>query len=216
MRSTIDLETLAAYVDGELDESQFRDVERRLAEDEAARQTVDDMRQRSAMLRAAFNEPLRAPIPERLLALFERTRNEAPRIHKSRQSAGWSWIAIAASVAAVLVSAPASYYLAGHQVDRKLAEQVALARADYDLSHIARAKALEASISGETLTWTNPDSGNGGSVMPVRTFKTSKGQWCREYLQQAEGSAERETRRAIACRSTEGLWIDRLEILGEI
>ena len=90
MRSTIDLDTLAAYVDGELGESQCRSVERGLAEDEAARRTVDDMRRTSGLLRGAFNEPLRASIPERLLAPFEIVRNEAPRIRRGRRSAGWS------------------------------------------------------------------------------------------------------------------------------
>ncbi len=36
-------------------------------------------------------------------------------------------------------------------------------------------------MSGQTVSWENPDSGRRGNITPVRTFKNRSGQWCREY-----------------------------------
>ena len=36
---------------------------------------------------------------------------------------------------------------------------------------------------GETITWNNPNSGNSGSVTPVRDGTTSSGAYCREFQQ---------------------------------
>ena len=122
---------------------------------------------------------------------------------------------MAAVLIGLAVTGPASYFLAEYHVERKLAEQATLIRADYALSQAARDRALETQISGETISWTNPDSGSSGQVTPLRTFKTSEGQWCREYLQQAALVTEDALRKAVACRETDGRWRDRLEILDE-
>ncbi len=77
--------------------------------------------------------------------------------------------------------------------------------------------ALETHVSGAPAEWHNPDSGSRGRVEPVRTFKISTGQWCREYVHTLEfhGRWElRESRRAIACRGADGVWKTRLQ-LGE-
>jgi len=64
-------EILIAYVDGELPPDQVRDVEAQVAADAALAATVDALRAGSSVLRAAFNEPMRAPVPDRLTKLFD-------------------------------------------------------------------------------------------------------------------------------------------------
>ena len=77
--------------------------------------------------------------------------------------------------------------------------------------------ALEKHVSGQPARWHNPDSGSKGSIEPLRTFKISTGQWCREYAHAIDlrGWQERQaTLRAIACREAGGRWKTRLQ-LGE-
>lgn len=53
---------------------------------------------------------------------------------------------------------------------------------DKKMAADSAARALESSPSGQTVAWQNPDSGNSGTVTPVRTYQ-SGGTYCREYQQ---------------------------------
>src|SRR4051812_1019476 len=59
---------LVAYVDGELDERQRGEVETWLAADAALRDRVARLGESASLIRAAFDETLREPLPERLIA----------------------------------------------------------------------------------------------------------------------------------------------------
>jgi anti-sigma factor RsiW len=61
-------ELLVAYLDGELDELQRAQVEGSLHRDPALRDRVAELAESAALLRAAFDETLREPVPERLIA----------------------------------------------------------------------------------------------------------------------------------------------------
>ncbi len=70
-----------------------------------------------------------------------------------------------------------------------------------------RQTALETSVSGHTVRWKNPESGSSGSLTPLRTWKTTKGTYCRAYREKIMlGSGERINRRGIACRSPDMIW----------
>ncbi len=218
-------ETLSALVDGELGPREQARVEQALTRDAAARQTVNQLRRGADLLRAAYGEPLSKPVPRQLQRLLDPATADdrsplepaatAPVTPTRESRRHWFPVALAAAVAALALTALASYFLAEYHVDRRLAAQAALIRADYELSRSARSQALERHISGETVSWANPDSGSRGDVTPLRTFKTSKDQWCREYIQQAELISDTAFRRAVACREPDGSWRDHLEILNE-
>ena len=59
---------------------------------------------------------------------------------------------------------------------------------------------------GETVSWRNPDSGNFGTVTPVRDAATEDGRACREYRTtiNVDGKAEQGT--GVACRNADGTW----------
>jgi anti-sigma factor RsiW len=84
---------LSAYVDGELDASAIAEVEQILANDPTACRTVAAHRETSALLRAAFAEPLFSAGTERLIRPAV-TRRPSPRL------VAW---AVAASVLACVV-----------------------------------------------------------------------------------------------------------------
>src|SRR5579883_2853506 len=61
-------ERLIAYLDGELDGAERREVEAWLAGDPAMRERMAELAATAALVRLAFDDVMREPIPERLLA----------------------------------------------------------------------------------------------------------------------------------------------------
>ncbi|MEM7172985.1 MAG: RT0821/Lpp0805 family surface protein [Pseudomonadota bacterium] len=66
-------------------------------------------------------------------------------------------------------------------------------------------KARSAPI-GETISWNNPNSGNYGSVTPVREGTSSKGRYCREFQQTITVGGEIQSGYGTACRQPDGSW----------
>ncbi len=67
--------------------------------------------------------------------------------------------------------------------------------------------ALETAASGQSMTWRNPDSGNSGIVVPIRTFRLDlHGVYCREYKEILNISGRSEVYLDTACRFEGGVW----------
>lgn len=66
--------------------------------------------------------------------------------------------------------------------------------------------ALEYNKSGETSSWTNPDSGHQGTITPTQTTYTDSGQPCREYQQTVTIGGKTEQAYGTACRQADGSW----------
>lgn len=77
-----------------------------------------------------------------------------------------------------------------------------------DQMHMARTtqSTLEEAPSGQTQRWSNPDSGNRGTVTPQRTYETSAGQYCREFQQTVTVGGRTEEAYGTACRQPDGTW----------
>ncbi len=67
-------------------------------------------------------------------------------------------------------------------------------------------QSLEASPSGRATSWRNPDSGNSGTVTPQPAYKTSSGQYCREFQQTVTIGGRTEEAYGTACRQPDGTW----------
>lgn len=59
---------------------------------------------------------------------------------------------------------------------------------------------------GSTITWNNPDSGNRGTVTPVRDGTMENGQYCREYRQTITVAGKTQDGYGIACQQPDGSW----------
>ncbi|WP_120496988.1 RT0821/Lpp0805 family surface protein [Kiloniella sp. EL199] len=59
---------------------------------------------------------------------------------------------------------------------------------------------------GQTIAWNNPDSGNSGTVTPVRDGTSSEGKYCREYQQTVVVGGKTEEAYGTACRQEDGSW----------
>lgn len=81
-----------------------------------------------------------------------------------------------------------------------------LDRADQAYLYQASERAQVAPV-GETITWSNPQSGNYGSVTPTREgYQPSTGAYCREYQQEIVVGGRIERGYGRACRQPDGSW----------
>ncbi len=215
----IDEQTLVRYVDGELDQATVGAVEAALAVDPELARTVRDLRQGAAMMRAAYADPMRTEVPARLIQTVE--SECAAQRHPAGPSA-WRTrpllAALAASFAILVVGLGGAMIYTERQVEQRLARLEAAREGDRALIQSTIATVLENHLSGVPAAWHNPQTGSRGKVEPIRTFRNANGQWCREYILNAElvlDARDREVRRAVACREGEGQWRTRLEMASE-
>ena len=78
--------------------------------------------------------------------------------------------------------------------------------ADQQMAENAQREAMDKPIK-ETVTWNNPDSGNSGTITPVRDGTNEKtGESCREFetTVTVDGQLERAT--GTACKQADGSW----------
>lgn len=59
---------------------------------------------------------------------------------------------------------------------------------------------------GEPIQWSNPETGNRGTIEPTRTYQDQSGQTCREYQHTVYVGGKAEQARGNACRQSDGTW----------
>jgi len=102
-------------------------------------------------------------------------------------------------LAATAVGALVGFFI-GSEVGKSLD------KADQLYAERTASQALETNPTGETSSWSNPDSGNSGSITPTRTAHLDSGQPCREYQQTVTISGETQKAYGTACREADGSW----------
>jgi surface antigen len=81
-----------------------------------------------------------------------------------------------------------------------------LDRADQSYAQQAHQRAQNAPI-GETITWSNPSSGNRGMVVATREgTNQSTGEYCREFQHEVQVGGKGERAYGTACRQPDGSW----------
>ena len=81
-----------------------------------------------------------------------------------------------------------------------------LDKADRIYANQTANRALERNPSGQSSTWSNPDSGHSGTVTPTRTVHASDGSPCRDYETTVTIDGRTETAVGRACRQSDGTW----------
>jgi hypothetical protein len=66
--------------------------------------------------------------------------------------------------------------------------------------------ALENNRTNQASTWVNPDTGDSGTVVPVRTYENGQGRPCREFQRTIIIGGREEQGYGTACRQTDGTW----------
>lgn len=200
---------LMAYIDGEADPRLAAEIESAARDDETLRATIASWRGIDAQMKAALAPAVLGPMPPlRVAPLLSRQT-------RPRSIAGVSWLtAMAAAIGLLMLGTGLGIGIAEYADYR--AEKMLQARAasEHAQAQVAFAQALEKSPSGQTVAWSNPDSGAHGGITPVRTFKNTENQFCREFRQWQAGGAARENRVGIACRE-DGVWRVRAVVVDE-
>jgi surface antigen len=101
---------------------------------------------------------------------------------------------IAAAAVGTLLGA-----LVGSEVGRSLD------KADLAYANQANQRAQVAPMN-QTIQWSNPESGNYGTVTPVREGQTQTGNYCREFQQTVTIGGKTESAYGTACRQPDGTW----------
>lgn len=117
---------------------------------------------------------------------------------------GGAWIGSNIGKGKGNIVAIAAGTLLGAQLGRSIG--ASMDRADMQYYHQTSQQALENSRTGSTSTWSNPDSGNYGSITPTRTYQAGNGLHCREYTQNIYVGGQSEQAVGTACRQPDGTW----------
>ena len=208
---------LQAYHDGEAGPAERAAAEAWLAEDPAARTLLAALAAGDALLRAAVDGPMQEPVPPALLARVEATlagrlaRLPAPAAGRTPRR--WLPLALAASIALAL-GLPAAWFWSAAVTEERLAERAEARATALALLETELQRTLETQVSGTPLPWLDPSAGS-GEVLAVRTYKSTAGQWCREYRITAELLGQPHSERGIACRDAAGRWQRKVLLLDE-
>ena len=81
-----------------------------------------------------------------------------------------------------------------------------LDRADMAYYNNTSQRALETAQPGQSLPWSNPQTGNSGTVTPQNYYQTAGGQYCREYTQTINVGGKKQEGFGKACRQPDGTW----------
>lgn len=101
---------------------------------------------------------------------------------------------------AVIAAAGIGGGLLGGYAGKKLDDR------DKRMAAQAAQQAFEGARTGSSVEWTNPDSGNSGSVTPTRTYQLANGRYCRHYRQDIKIGNETHETTGTACRQADGSW----------
>jgi surface antigen len=80
-----------------------------------------------------------------------------------------------------------------------------LDRADRLAMENAQSSVMTAPV-GQTITWSNPDSGNSGTVRTTREGTSNDGRYCREYQHTVQVGGKTQDAYGTACRQPDGSW----------
>lgn len=114
--------------------------------------------------------------------------------------AGAGIAALAGGSPAAIVGAALGGALLGGFVGHKLDDR------DKQMAAQAAQQAFENNQSGQPSVWNNPESGNSGSITPVKTYQLATGQYCRQYQQTIVIGGEPQKSYGTACRQADGTW----------
>lgn len=81
-----------------------------------------------------------------------------------------------------------------------------LDKADQAYARQTAHDALESSPAGKQTAWNNPDSGNSGTITPIKTYQQDNGTYCREFHQTVMIGGKEEQAYGTACRQPDGSW----------
>jgi hypothetical protein len=209
---TLDDDTLIAYLDGQLPESDYAPLEQALKNDVALRTRLQALAESSELARRAFDPVLLEPVPPALIAAIwrapdPRARATARRAGSAQPTGLLAWLGLTSgprawpALASVVVLGQGM--VIGWQLLTPAGDVRWALREGAPVSDEALALALEVSPSGRVLRTA------GGAVEIVASFEQVGGGHCREFNRNSPDGSLDEL--GIACRNAQGDW--QIELL---
>jgi anti-sigma-K factor RskA len=191
-----DDETLGAYVDGELPAAKAEALKADIRVNAELRQRIAELQHINLALRASYTElapPLMAPW--RLTAHAEQPLTQGNSVRS--RVASWRYPALAAGIA-LLVGIGLGQFIHISGTSPSAMTDVAVHRLLQD--------ALDHTLSGQSVSWTDQATHQTTTVEPLRTYYVDR-TFCREY-RQISGAPRQDDKAmyGVACRTTEGTW----------
>jgi surface antigen len=91
--------------------------------------------------------------------------------------------------------------LVGSQVGKHLD------REDARRAESTNQQAMERNSTGQSSTWSNPNTGNSGSVTPTsNAYVAQSGETCRDFQQTVSAGGTTDSARGRACKQADGSW----------
>lgn len=91
---------------------------------------------------------------------------------------------------------------AGALIGGQLARDRAVSRYELEAAYLA----LESTPSGQYRSWQDPDGYSHGRYTPTRTWRNTRGYYCREFQQTVFIGGHQEQAYGTACRQPDGSW----------
>lgn len=176
-------EDVAAFVDGALDGEEAERMAHIIDNNPEARALAARIRAQNALLRDAFDAPMREPVPPAMRAIVEQEGRVASLAARRRPAPAWAPVALAASLA-LAVGLGAGFALAP--------QGRGVGAPGVGGAGPALAAALETAPSGVAQ----------GGVRPLASFPVAGGGVCREFETAASGAAPAAF--GLACREPGG------------
>jgi hypothetical protein len=200
---------LVAYVDKQLEPAQMAAVEEIIREDPEARAIAAVLRRSAAAVKSAYDQPLREPVPARLLAAVGLEEaaiegNAVPLRARKRRLEHATIVALAASLAALVIGFGAGYWQAAPSGDIRLAGAPADGP-DSGQYEAALYQALQGGTAGTQVSYVDATDGR-GAVTIVGPVAASVGGDCLEFRRQWSDAGSTVESRGLACRSDTGEW----------
>jgi len=185
-------EELVAFLDGELTDEQGSEIQHLLGANDTALGRLAGLAQSTALIRAAFDEVLREPVPERLAAVI-RSANTAPAISEApaeakilrfktiagnaKRTARRHWLAypVAASILGIVIGGGYAGHKGGN-ADEKIAQAAAAAATNSWLDNVAGNHKLFVATRGNDFSLADvpADANDGGGVIEKISQRTAQ------------------------------------------
>jgi surface antigen len=200
---------LMAYVDGELENRQNKEIRKAIETDPEALKRVEIFRGSSALLRSMYDKPFQESVPKQLIdtAIYLNTDKPASTLFERllaflRIRQNWEPVyAIVASVA--LFIGVSTGYIFSTNISNLRQGYYGIKQNDENLS-----RGLETTVSGQFFIIKNRNM----KIIPVATFIDKSNRYCRQYDVVATQNKDLCTSRGIACRTKSGKWLTLVSI----
>ena len=202
-RIALSPEILVAFVDRELSSSDSAAVEAALAHDPAAQETVRQLQVSAEMARRISRAPFDEPMPATIIEAIQREMDQdsAPAFRDRL----WRPLALAASIAALLVAGAAGYM--AHNVSGTYttasAPQIDGLTSAYEAT--LQGSLNSSAAAGQSFEYDSPGIGEGKITLGSQ-FTTSFGSNCREFLREETRGDSHLSGNGLACQARNGGW----------